>query len=164
MDKKFLEFWGNLLINAARSQEQFENLAETARLGFAAAEAQMKLFRELYGLEDSGSDFANSEWWKKTFDEFCKSYGEFLALLGVVPKAEYDELASKVDALKKRCADLEEKAREGRTGETPFDEKRAVKNINDLIRTQSEQFQELMKSFGMAYKIDNSGKSGKGKK
>ena len=51
MDRKFLEFWGNALLNAAKGQEQVENLNRMARDGFKTFEQQLSLFQKLYGLD-----------------------------------------------------------------------------------------------------------------
>jgi hypothetical protein len=51
MDRKFLEFWGNALLNAAKGQEQVENLNRLARDGFKTFEQQLSLFQKLYDLD-----------------------------------------------------------------------------------------------------------------
>ncbi len=163
MDKRYLEFWGNFFLQAARSQEQMEELNRLARQGFHMAEAQWSLFRKFYGLEDSvESGAAKGGWWQKSFADFKEHYREFLELLGVVPKEEYDELAAKYEALKKEAADRE-KIGMKMPEELGYDQEELAKGVQDLVSRQSEQFKELMRSFGQLYAKED-GKEGTKKK
>ncbi len=152
MDKKYLEFWGNLFLQAARSQGLMEELAGMSKQGFALAETQMSLFKKFYGLEDPAEQGpAKGEGWQNSFPEFMKSYRDFLELLAVVPKKDYDELAAKYEALRKEIAEKEEKTRVSEPGAVVYDQADLVKGVQDLLKTQSEQYQELMKAFGESY-------------
>jgi len=51
MDRKQLEFWGNFLLDAARSQELLDGMLQMSRQGIALVETQMAMFRKLCGME-----------------------------------------------------------------------------------------------------------------
>jgi len=159
MDRKFLEFWGNFLLNAAKGQEQAENLNRLVRDGFKTFEQQLSLFQKLYGL-DKKPDPSNSytEMWAKAASDFTKSYQEFLGFMGVVPREDYEALSREHETLKKKYAALEEKLRRGRAkaGTGDMDPTEVVKGFEGLMKKQAEQFHALMDSYGKLY--EDSGK------
>lgn len=165
MDKKYLEFWGNLFLQAARSQGLTEELARMFQQGWALAETQMSLFKTFYGLEDAaGADPEKGEWWQRSFSEFGKAYRDFLELLAVVPKKDYDDLAAKYEALRKETAEKKEKDRMSGPGAMVYDQVELVKGVQDLLQTQSEQYQELMKAFSEAYRKEKTKATSKNRK
>ncbi|MBM4271717.1 MAG: hypothetical protein FJ139_06120 [Deltaproteobacteria bacterium] len=154
MDKKFLEFWGNYLLNAARGQEHLDNMNRLIREGFKDFEQQMSLFRKCYGLDRESESLPHyMEMWSKAVSDFQNSYKEFLGLMGWVSKEEYLDLAEKYEALKEKSASQEETIRhlKIKTAASDVDQGEAVKGFEVLMKKQSEQFQELMKSFGQLY-------------
>jgi hypothetical protein len=152
MDKKYLEFWGNYFLSAARSQEQLEELARLAKQGFNMMEEQWGLFRKFYGMVDSAeSDVKERDRRQKSFADFKKGYKEFLELMGAVPKEEYDELVSRYEALKKEVAERKKTGRLSISDEMGYDPDELAKGVQDLIKRQSEQFEELMNAFGLIY-------------
>jgi hypothetical protein len=155
MDKEFLEFWGNLLLNAAKGQEHLDDMTKCISEGFKGFEQQLSLFRKCYGLEhEEESSPKYTEMSSKAASDFQNSYKEFLGLMGFVPKEEYLALAEKYEALKEKLNSQEETIRHLRM-KTPagdVDQGDIVKGLDVLIKKQSEQFQELMKSFGQVYK------------
>ncbi len=154
MDKKFLEFWGNLLISAAKKQEQIENLQRLATEGFKACEFQMNLFRDFYDLKPmTATPASDDQIWEKAFSDFMKSYQEFIGFLGLVPRKTYDELAQENDHLKKKISDLEKslRSRRKKTGRQETDPALVVKGLEGLMKKQADQFQTLMTSYGKLY-------------
>lgn len=108
MDKTFLEFWGNFLIGVARGQQQVEDLTKWINQGFSGVDEMMDSFRRAYGLKDVPRGPGDREEpWNKMFNSFQQSYHEYLKLLEVVPRAEYEQLQEENDSLKKRVVDLE---------------------------------------------------------
>ena len=106
MDKHFLEFWGNSLLNAAKSQKQFEDMAAWVQQGFKGFEEMTALFLKIYGLDNftKGSpDYFMA--WKKAEEEFRKSYQDYMNLLGFVEKHEHLELVRKYEELKEKFVD-----------------------------------------------------------
>ncbi len=108
MDKTFLEFWGNLLISVARGQKQVEDMTKWINQGFSGVDEMMESFTRAYGLKDVPQGPGDREEpWNKMFNSFQQSYREYLKLLEVVPRAEYEQLQEENDSLKKRIVDLE---------------------------------------------------------
>ncbi len=160
MDRKFLEFWGNFLLNAAKGQEQVENMNRLVREGFKSFEQQLSLFQKLYGLDkkpEPSTPYA--EMWAKAASDFTTSYQEFLGLMGVVPREDYEALAREHEALKKKFAALEEKHRRGKAkpGVSEMDASEVVKGFEGLMNRQAEQFQALMASYGKMYEAKTPG-------
>ena len=52
MDKQFLEFWGNFMLNAAKSQKQLEDMAEWMKGGFTGFQDLTSMFEKVYGLKE----------------------------------------------------------------------------------------------------------------
>ena len=159
MDRKFLEFWGNFLLNAAKGQEQAENFSRLVQDGFKTFEQQLSLFQKLYGLDkkpDPSSSYA--EMWAKAASDFSQSYQEFIGLMGVVTRDDYDTLSREHEALKKKYTALEDQLRRSRskTGTGERDPLEVVKGFEGLMKKQAEQFQALMASYGKLYEDSGS--------
>ena len=155
VDKKFLEFWGTFLLNAAKGQEQLEDMTQWFREGFKGVEQQMSLFRKCYGLDREPESSPNyMEMWSKAASDFQNSYKELLGIMGSVPKEEYLTLAEKYEALKETLASQDEMIRhlkmKGTAGD--IDQGAVVKGFEALMKNQADQFQKVMKSFGQLYK------------
>ena len=56
MDKNFLEFWGNFFINAAKGQQQLEDMGQWMSQGFKGFEELTAMFRKCYGLDQLSPD------------------------------------------------------------------------------------------------------------
>ena len=161
MDRKFLEFWGNVLLSAAKGQEQVETLSRLAGEGFKTFEQQLALFQKFYGLDrkpDPAAPYA--EMWKKAAEDFVQSYQEFIGLMGMVPREDYEALAREHEALKKKVEELEESLRKTkkRPGVKEADPSEIVKGFEGLMQKQAEQFQALMASYGKLYESRKPGR------
>ncbi len=155
MDKQFLEFWGNLLLNAAKGQEHLDEVTRCIREGFKGFDQQLSLLRKCYGLKgEAESSPDNAEIWSKEASDFQNSYREFLGIMGLVPKEEYLALEEKYEALKEKLNSQEETIRhlKMKSSTSEVDAAEFIKGFDQLIKEQSTQFQELMKSFGQVYK------------
>ena len=155
MDKKFLEFWGTFLLNAAKGQEQLEDMTQWFREGFKGVEQQMSLFRQCYGLDREPESSPNyMELWSKAASDFQNSYKELLGLMALVPKEEYLTLAEKYEALQEKLASQDETIHHLKMKSTSgdIDQGAVVKGFEVLMKNQSDQFQKVMKSFGQLYK------------
>ena len=105
MDSKFLEFWGNFLLSAAKGQEQVESMTRLLRDGFKTFEQQLSLFQKFYSLEEETESTApGADMWTKAAADFMKSYQEFIGLMGVIPRENYDALSRENEELKKKVA------------------------------------------------------------
>jgi len=154
MDKNFLEFWGNFLINAAKGQKQLEDMAKWMGQGFKGFEDLSAMFRKFYGLErlDKDSlDYMNM--WEKAQEAFQNSFKDYVRLLGVVPDEEYLALVKKYEELKEKVAAQEETIKHLRMllGEKLIDPGEVVSGFQELMKKQSDQFQQLMGSIGQSF-------------
>ena len=108
MDANFLEFWGNLLISVARGQKQIDDMIRWVRQSFPGADDLTNLFKKTYGLnQPAQAPSGQAELWKETRATFQQSYGEYLKLLDVVPRADYEKLEKENDSLKRKIVELE---------------------------------------------------------
>jgi hypothetical protein len=161
MDRHFLEFWGNFLINTAKGQQQLEELTQWMNQGFKGKgfDELSTLFRKAYGLEkptESAPQYLQN--WQKATREFRESMDSFLSLMGVIPLSEHLALVEKHEALKQENAEQVKIIQHLRAllGERASDQDAVVENFKELASRQSEQFQKLMDSFG-SYLKDASG-------
>jgi hypothetical protein len=164
MDKNFLEFWGNLLINAAKGQRQLEDVTKWVAQGLKGLENFSDLFRKSYGLDGMKEDSPQYlKQWQHAAGEFQKSFKDYLGLMGVVPREEHLDLVQKHEELKKRIADQEETIKHLRTllGQRDSSQETVTQTFQDLMNKQAVQFQELMKNLGQISRTSPSSKEKK---
>jgi hypothetical protein len=155
MDKNFLEFWGNFMLNAAKGQEQVEMLNRWMKGGVGGGfEELTAMFKKAYGLDSSSEktpEYAN--FWKKASEDFLNSFKESLGLMGMVSKEEHISLIRKYETLKEKAENQEETIRHLRMllGEKDIEQKQISEKFQELAKSQTDQFQELMKNFSQFY-------------
>ncbi len=165
MDKQFLEFWGNSMLAAAKSQKQLEDMTAWVQQGLKGFEDMTTLFLKVYGLDGlaKGSpDYMAA--WKKADEEFRKSLKEYVSMLGLVPKNEHLELVGKYEQLKEKFALQEETIKHLRmlaSDSKLKDQGELAQQFDELIRKQNDQFQNLVENFSKAFKKSASGKETK---
>ncbi|MBW2517404.1 MAG: hypothetical protein JRE88_11520 [Deltaproteobacteria bacterium] len=155
MDRQFLEFLGNFFLNAAKGQKQLEELARWMGGGFSGFDDLTRMFRKFYGmngLPPASPDYARA--WEKASENFRRSYREWLDLMSVIPKSEYQRLEKKCAALQEKVAAQDETIRQlqGLLGEKGLPYADAVDGFIKMMEQQGHQFQELMDSLGNAFK------------
>lgn len=157
MDKKFLEFWGNLLLQAAKGQEQMENISKwlaqgsQGTQGTSAVQSLTDQFKRVYNLDSTAATATTDQRvaMQQATDRFNKAYEEYLGLLSVVPKARFRELESKNELLQKEVARLQQEldrlrgAPEGAGGQA--DE--TITDFNALLQKQQRQLEDLTRQF-----------------
>lgn len=148
MDPKFLEFWGNALLGAARGEKQINDVMQWLSQGFKGTEELTRQFARLYGVKPGADEKTQSSVdWQQAADSFRQSFRQFLEMMDVVPQSEHQVLIEKYQLLKDKTAQQQETidhlekllAEKVLGGE-------AVGGFQKLMRQQSEQFQELMAS------------------
>ncbi|MBE9544556.1 MAG: hypothetical protein IMF02_08700 [Proteobacteria bacterium] len=155
MDKQFLEFWGNLLLNAAKSQKQLEDMTQWIGRGFSGFDELTDMFRKFYGLEGLALDSPDyPKAWEKASENFKTSFNDWLAFMKVVPEREHTALEKKYEALKEKVATQDETIRYLRNllseKNVPYTD--AVQNFTEMMEKQAQQFHDLMESAGKAFK------------
>jgi len=158
VDKHFLEFWGNFLINAAKGQKQLQDMSKWMQQGFEGFDELTAMFKKFYGLEQMEKDTsAYMETWKKASEKFQESFKDYLRLMGVVPRDEHLALVKKYEELKEKVAAQEETIKHLRM---LLEEKKVetqgelVQGFQEIIEKQSEQFQETMVTLRKFFKKD----------
>jgi hypothetical protein len=159
MDKRFLEFWGNFLINTAKEQKRMEDLAKWIQQGFKGFDELTTMFKKFYGLEEMEKDTPiYMESWKKASQNFLQSFNSYLDVMGLVPKDKHLALVKKYEELKEKVTVQEETINhlrlllEEKKTET---QEELVQGFHDLIEKQSKQFQKTMETFGSFFKKEN---------
>ena len=155
MDRQFLEFLGSFFLNAAKGQKQLEDMTRWIGGGFSGFDDLTRMFRQFYGM--NGLPLASPEYteaWEKASQNFKKSYREWLNLLDVIPKSEYQTLEKKYAALEEKIATQDETIRQLQSllGDKGLLYADAVKGFTQMMEQQGHQFQELMNSMGKAFK------------
>ena len=164
MDRHFLEFWGNYLTNAAKGQKQLEDMAAWMGQGLRGFEYLTTLFRQCYGLDELEVDSPEYlKTWKKAEQDFRMAFKDYLSFFGVVPREEHLALVKKCEELEQEAAAREETIKHLRQllSQKMMDQGEAFKGFQDVAKEQAAQFQELMNSFGKAFKVGKGAKESK---
>ena len=154
MNKDFLEFWGNFLLQAAKGQRQLEEAMKWVQLGTESIEAQRDFWNSFGAAKKEIENKPDTvEMWGKSLEDFRKSYREFVKLFGMVPMDQYQVLLKKNEALEKKLAEQKKRPPKVRSaGKDALDAQREIeKGLQELIQKQGEQFKELMESITTFY-------------
>ena len=161
MDKNFLEFWGNLLLNAYKSQRQMEDVNRWIKSNFSGFDDLTALFKKAYGLDyfsEKAPNYINL--WKKASEDFLNAFKDYMGMMGMVSKEEHLSLIKKYEALKEKDEYQEETIRHLRMllGEKNTEQEKMSAQFQDMAKKQTEQFQDLVRNFSQFYKSDFSNK------
>ncbi len=156
MDKNILEFWGHAFLNAARSQQQWVEMkkifgqnAEPDNPGMSAVFKSLGWPNwEKMNPEEIAELTKNSV---NAFQEFFKTY---LTIFDVVSKEEHLKLVKENEELKEKIARQEKviNSYNNLSGKDAFDQGQVVDNIAQIMKNQTQQFQELMTQVNQYYK------------
>lgn len=162
MDKEFMKFWGTFLLNAAKGQEHFDNMAQWMQQGFKGFDDLNTLFCKVYGFETTPPRQPSADYlenWKKAQESFVQSFKDFCSAFGFVPQDDFLALVKKYEELKHRAESQEETIKHLRLllEAAEAAQHDAVRNkLNDLATQQTEQFQKLMERFGRMFEKEHS--------
>ena len=156
MDSRFLEFWGNYMLAAAKGQQQMDDLYKWMNQGLTGFNELTTTFQKIYGLnsEQSETDESTGDAWQLAADGFHNSYEAYLDLIGAVPKETYRDLEQRIDGLEKKLAEREETITILRDllSEKGTYQGETVKALQDLVNKQAGAFESFMKSIARAGK------------
>ncbi len=174
MEKNFLEIWADMFSKAAQGQKTMDYFTTWMRQGFSGIEEMTSLIQKTCGLgletRQKQQQYTGHEYfdfWEKAREEFKKSFADYLALLGSVPREQYLELAGKYEALKQKIASQQETIDYLRMllSEQKKVETDAIQGkVHDLVTQQAEQFKSVMNSFSQGFKSEETKRSDKKKK
>lgn len=162
MDKNMLEFWGQAMLNAARSQQQMEDMNKMFGQNFGVENPFMNSMFKVFGLQNS-KKMENEEIVELTqksseaYKEFFKAY---LTMFDVVSREEYINLEKENEDLKAKIVQQEKiiNGYKNLSGKDNFDQEQIVDNLAQIMKNQTQQFQELMKQVNQYYKKDTPSK------
>lgn len=166
MDEKFLEFWGNLMLSAARGKRQSDDISNwiqksfgsfgdlTAQQSVPGFEELATMFRKFYGLDqlpERSAEYQNMA--KKASEDFQNSFNDYLGMMGMVSRKDHLPLVEKYEKLKEKCADQEETIKHLRMLLQAKEEGHgnAIRNLQDITKDQTQLFQKMMLGFGQAF-------------
>lgn len=162
MDEKFLEFWGNFLINIARGKKQTSDINSQMQKQldmfkelmpqnlFSGFNEWSAMFRKFYGLEQiTGRGAEYQQLTKKAKEDFHKSFTEYVSMMGMTSKSEYLSLVEKYEKLKKKCADHEETIKHLHLllDAKSSDQGNVIRNLQSIVKNQGDLFQNMMRTF-----------------
>jgi hypothetical protein len=153
MDSDFLEFWGNLLINTAKGRRKMEEINQWINQGLKGSDELSNMILSFYGIQKEREDpTPDGETLDKVSKAFLDSYHEYIQVMGMVPRTEYEELSKNCEKLEKKCAEQEETIEflKGLISDRIIDPSNTVENFQELLSKQSEQFRRLMLGFNKA--------------
>lgn len=162
MDKNFLEFWGQMFLAMSKGQRQFDELSQWMKQGFGGAEGLSDLLRQVYGLEKT--EKGTEEYlglFEKASQAFQQSFREYLHLFELAPRDEYETLLKECDALKQKIVEQEQTIEHLRKilGEKGTASVETVQNLQNVLKKQTDQFQEMMKTMGEMFQQKRPSKS-----
>ncbi|PKN74572.1 MAG: hypothetical protein CVU52_06625 [Deltaproteobacteria bacterium HGW-Deltaproteobacteria-10] len=156
MDKNILEFLGRALLNAARSQQQLEDMNKIIGQTIGADNPFMQTFLKAFGWQSpekiNGEDIV--EFTQKSSEAYKEFFKVYLAMFDVVPKEEYLSLKKENEDLKAKLAILETNtdANKKIRDKDNYAPEQVIDNLTVIMKNQTQQFQELMKQLNQSYK------------
>lgn len=161
MDKNMLEFWGQLFLTAARSQEQLEHMNKLLGKNVNENPFINSIYQAL-GIPKP-QDVTADDFWelvKKSTDVYQNVIKSSLNYFEVVPKEDYLKLTRENDELKAKISELEALINSMKNHSTKkySDQEQFVSSLTDIVKNQTEQFQQLMKQINLSYKKEKQNK------
>lgn len=163
MNSQLLEFWGNSLMNMGRGQRQLDSVNQWINHSLSGFDKLTNsMFHTLNRINESFSDPPEyMKMWNKSAEEAGKSVQNLLNISSPVgiPEESHQALVNKYEALKKKCEDQEETIKQlkkmmqseknlgqflDKFSDHVSDQGSVVKNFQNLIEQQNDQFQKLI--------------------
>lgn len=158
MDTNFFEFWGRSLLNVAKGQRQTDEFRQWLSQCFSGSDSLSVLFRQIYGLdnvEKGGDEYLKLyEKAMQSFQQsFQQSFREYLRLFDVTPREEHESLMKECDGLKQKVLEQEQTIGHLRKilGDKGLESAASVRDLQNVLKKQTDQFQEMMKTVGQAF-------------
>lgn len=154
MDPNFFEFWGQSFLNISKGQRQIDEFRQWLRQGLGGADSLSVLFRQIYGLdsvEKGGDEYLKL--CEKATQSFQQSFRDYLRLFDVAPREEFEALKRECEALKQKISDQEQTIGQLRNvlGEKGLESDETVRDLQNLLKKQTDQFQEMLQVAGQAF-------------
>lgn len=157
MNRQFYEFWGTFFSNAARGQQQLDDMTAWMKQGFAGMGALSELFRRSYGLKTPFPGAAGeSASWQEAIASFQQSFSQIAAQWGWVSQADHQQVIDRCEALKKKVGDQQATITQlrGLLAQEGLGYTELMAHLKKSFTDQSEQFKAIMQSLGSPGKDD----------
>jgi hypothetical protein len=155
MNVNLLEFWGQTFLNAARSQQQMENMNKLLGENISNDNPIVNSIFEAFGVPKPEKVTPDDliKLTKKSTDAYKEFFKSSLNLFEVVAKEDYLKVVKENEKLKEKIAALEKIISDSKKhGDERLDQQEVVNNMAQIMKNQTQQFQELMKNVNQYYK------------
>ena len=155
MNVNLLEFWGQTFLNAARSQQQLDNMNKLLGENISNDNLMVNSIFKAFGVPKPEKVTPDDliKLTKKSTDAYKEFFKTALNLFEVVSKEDHLKVVQENEALKEKIAALEKIIGDAKKrGDDELDQQEVVNNMAQIMKNQTEQFQELMKSVNQYYK------------
>lgn len=161
MDKNFLEYWGQIFMNAAQGQQQLENWNKWFRQSMGGENPFLKsMFNQQETEKPQETTPEIFEITKKATDAYKEMFKASLSMFDMISKEEYNKLLNENEELKEKILRQEEIIKNVKTKSKNdnYGQEDVVDNLTKIVKDQTQQFQDLMNQIGKYYKKDSSKK------
>jgi uncharacterized coiled-coil protein SlyX len=162
MDSNFFELWGQSFLNIAKGQRQMDEFNRWLSGGLDGSDSLSGLFRRIYGLEsvEKGGD-EYLKLYEKAVQSLQQSFRDYLRLFDVTPREEHESLMKECEALKQKVSEQEQTIGDLRKilGDKGLESAASVRDLQNVLKKQTDQFQEMMKTVGQAFQQQRPSKS-----
>lgn len=163
MDKNMLEFWGQAFLNAARNQQQLENMSKYFGQSPGTDNQIMNSFFKALGWQNVEKMKPEEilEFAKKSVNAYQEFFKAYLAIFDIVSKEEYLNMVKENEELKEKIAQQEKiiQSYKNLSGKDVFDQEEVVTNLTQIVKKQTQQFQELMSQMNQYYEEGSKAKN-----
>ncbi|MDZ7761146.1 MAG: hypothetical protein U5L00_12965 [Desulfovermiculus sp.] len=184
MDKQFLEFWGQIFLAAAKNQkifddvmscfapegqknkQQSQDMEQWLKTWMSGYQAWQSFLSTMYGVDPYAQQqsHASQQWGAQELSALVtQNWKEMISLMGAVPRQDYDDLRQENQELKKRLEIQEERIQQLQDilqQKGLFDFQQMTESLQDVLKNQSDQFQELMQTIQASWKNEGGSSPG----
>lgn len=147
MDRQFLKFWGEFMLNAAEGRRQLDEMVRWMQSGCPPLGGLAERFRACYGLPAAASA-QDDDQWRQATSAFRAALDAYAPLWGWIPVERYNRLKRKTERLE---ATVAEQARliqqfEALLGERNMGDMALITRFQNVIADQRQAFEKLMQT------------------
>ena len=186
MDKQLLEFWGQIFLAAAKNQKIFEDamscfapegqknkqqsqdMEQWLKTWMNGYQAWRSFLSTMYGVDPYAQQqsHASQQWGTQELSALVtQNWKEMISLMGAVPRQDHDAVVQENHELKKRLELQEERIQQLQDmlqQKGLFDFQQMTESFQDVLKDQSDQFQDLMQAIQTSWKKKGDSSAGQG--
>lgn len=183
MDKQLLEFWGHTFLAAAKNQEIFADVMSCFAPGGQKEgqqsrdmeqwlkawengyQAWQSFLSTMYGVDPYAQEDSSTQ--ERGVQELSalvtQNWKEMISLMDAVPRQDYDSVVQENQELKKRLELQEERILQLQSmlqEKGLLDFQQITESFQDVLKNQSDQFQDLVQAIQASWKNEEGSSSG----